>query len=245
MPACFFPRTTFPMSRRQTHGFTLVEIAIVLVIIGLLLGGILRGSELITSARVRALISQQDGIKAAYYGFAERFRASPGDYEQATLNIRGATQNGNGNGRIESATIPNESILAWEHLTQAGFLSPTYVYNATESALTTLSNSYGVYQQIIYDGVYGGGTTAAPSPLRHNIKTGSQIPVHILAEADRKIDDGMPNTGGFQFSRYQGNAPAAPTDGTSAAPACTSATTAAGMWNATNGSNNCGAASLL
>ena len=100
-------------------------------------------------------------------------------------------------------------------------------------------------QQDDHDGVYGGGTTGAPSPIRHNIKTGSQIPVHILAEADRKIDDGMPNTGSFQFSRYQGNAPTAPTDGTAVPPACTSATTAAGVWNVTNGSNNCGAASLL
>ena len=233
------------MSRRSSQGFSIVEIAIVLVIIGLLLGGILRGSELITGARVRALVSQQDGIKAAYFGFVERYRAVPGDYVQATPNIRGATQNGNGNGRIESATVPNESILAWEHLTQAGFLSPTFVYSAAESALTSPSNSSGVFLQMIYDGVYASGTTAAPNAPRHNIKTGSQIPVHILAEADRKIDDGMPNSGGFQFSRYQGNAPAAPTDGTSTAPACTSATTAAGMWNATNGSNNCGAATLL
>ncbi|HYJ20307.1 MAG TPA: prepilin-type N-terminal cleavage/methylation domain-containing protein, partial [Burkholderiales bacterium] len=52
------------MNRKQ-QGFTLIEIAIVLVIIGLLLGGILKGQELITSARVRNLISQQDGVKAA------------------------------------------------------------------------------------------------------------------------------------------------------------------------------------
>ncbi len=233
------------MSPRRSQGFTLIEIAIVLVIIGLLLGGILRAAELITSARVRALISQQDSIKTAYYGFDERFRALPGDYSRATLTIRGATQNGNGNGMIENSTVPNESILAWEHLTQSGFLTPTFVYNATESTRTTLSNSYGVFLHIINDGVYGGGTTGAPSPIRHNIKTGSQIPVHILAEADRKIDDGMPNTGSFQFSRYQGNAPTAPTDGTAVPPACTSATTAAGVWNVTNGSNNCGAASLL
>jgi prepilin-type N-terminal cleavage/methylation domain-containing protein len=233
------------MSRRQTHGFTLIEIAMVLVIIGLLLGGILKASELITSARVRELITRQDGVKAAFFGFEERFRAVPGDYVQATLNIRGATQNGNGNGRIESTTVPNESILAWEHLTQSGFLSPTFVYNATESTQTTLSNSSGAFLQIIYDGVYGGGTTAAPGPLRHNIKTGSQIPVHVLAEADRKIDDGLPNTGGFQFSRYQGNGAVEPTDGGTAAPACTSATTAAGIWNSTNGSTNCGGASLL
>ena len=53
------------------NGFTLIEVAIVLVIIGLLLGGILKGQELITGARVRNLISQQDGIKAAFFGFQD------------------------------------------------------------------------------------------------------------------------------------------------------------------------------
>jgi len=71
------------------------------------------------------------------------------------------------------------------------------------------------------------------------------VPVDIIVEVDRKIDDGLPNTGGFQFSRYQGNGAAAPTDGSGTTPTCTSATTAAGVWNATNGSTNCGGASLL
>ena len=74
------------MAQKQT-GFTLIEIAIVLVIIGLLLGGVLKGQELITSARVRNLISQQDGVKAAFFGFQDRFRAFPGDYSGATANI--------------------------------------------------------------------------------------------------------------------------------------------------------------
>ena len=65
---------------RKQQGFTLIEIAIVLVIIGLLLGGVLKGQELITSARVRNLISQQDGVKVAYFGFLDRYRALPGDY---------------------------------------------------------------------------------------------------------------------------------------------------------------------
>ena len=75
------------MNRKYAQGFTLIEIAIVLVIIGLLLGGILKGQELITSARVRNLISQQDGVKAAFFGFQDRFRALPGDYTAATTNI--------------------------------------------------------------------------------------------------------------------------------------------------------------
>ena len=92
-------------TQRNQQGFTLIEIAIVLVIIGLLLGGILKGQELITSARVRSLISQQDGIKAAFYGFQDRYRALPGDYASASTNIlmttTGANADGNGNGRVD------------------------------------------------------------------------------------------------------------------------------------------------
>src|SRR4030095_7269589 len=73
--------------QRRNNGFTLIEIAIVLVIIGLLLGGVLKGQELITGARVRNLASQQDGVKAAYFGFLDRYRALPGDYIAASTNI--------------------------------------------------------------------------------------------------------------------------------------------------------------
>ena len=69
---------------KKQSGFTLVEIAIVLVIIGLLLGGILKGQELITSARVRNLADQNSGIQAAYYGFIDRYRQIPGDMPTAT-----------------------------------------------------------------------------------------------------------------------------------------------------------------
>ena len=235
--------------KRKQQGFTLIEIAIVLVIIGLLLGGILKGQELITSARVRNLISQQDGVKAAFFGFQDRFRAFPGDYTAAATNIVGVSTaacnsgNGNGNGRVE--TTNQENVLAWEHLSKAGFITGTYTCAATEGPTTSPVNPYGVYMQLVFDGIYGAGAAGAEEAQRHNIKSGSQVPVDIIAEMDRKIDDGAPNTGGFQFSRYQGNGAAAPTDGAAAQPACTSATTAAGVWNATNGSTNCGGASLL
>jgi prepilin-type N-terminal cleavage/methylation domain-containing protein len=108
---------------KQT-GFTLIEIAIVMVIIGLLLGGILKGQELFNSARIRNLISQQDGVKAAYFGFLDRFRTPPGDYGMATTHISGTTTNGNGNGQVQSVLVArSKTYRGVEHISRAGFIN--------------------------------------------------------------------------------------------------------------------------
>jgi prepilin-type N-terminal cleavage/methylation domain-containing protein len=236
-------------TRKPQQGFTLIEIAIVLVIIGLLLGGILKGQELITSARVRNLISQQDGIKAAFYGFQDRYRALPGDYATATQNIQmtttGTTGNGNGNGRIETAaapangSTPDEHILVWEHLSRSGFINGNYVLATPIGDATTPKNPYGQYVQLAYDNIYA--VPAGTAILRHNLKTGNQVPVEIIAEVDRKIDDGNGTTGSFVFAEFSatGTAPSAP----AASGACMTAT---GIWTLTGQTQvNCGGASLM
>ena len=239
------------MKRKHNQGFTLIEIAIVLVIIGLLLGGVLKGQELITSARVRNLISQQDGIKAAFFGFQDRFRALPGDYTAATANITGANGNGNGNGQIESAATPvggskvQEDILAWDHLSHAGFINGSYTFATapTDNPPSNPKNPYSIYLQLVYDSAWG---VAGNTIVKHNVKTGSQVPVEILAEVDRKIDDGLPYTGGFQFSPYAagtGNPPAV--GATLLSPNCVNTSTVPPSWTTTSGSTNCAAASLL
>ncbi|MBI2293571.1 MAG: prepilin-type N-terminal cleavage/methylation domain-containing protein, partial [Betaproteobacteria bacterium] len=96
-------------------GFTLIEIAIVLVIIGLLLGAVLKGQELIQSARVRNLAATQNEVTVAFFGFRDRYRAYPGDYSQASTNLA-ATTDGNGDGQILLNGAMLESIAAWEHL---------------------------------------------------------------------------------------------------------------------------------
>jgi len=229
------------MKRQQ--GFTLIEIAIVLVIIGLLLGGVLKGQELITSARVRNLISQQDGIKAAYFGFLDRYRALPGDYSQAVANIANvaALSDGNNNGRIESilggGTI-DEHIGAWDHLSKSGFINGSYNYAVVpETTASTPTNPYARFLRIIYDNAYGAGGGAN----RHNLKTGNQIPSDLMAEIDRKIDDGNPVGGTFQFSTYDGGGAGgvAPVGG--AANQCYVGT----AWSSTTVDTNCGGASLF
>src|SRR5476649_1788794 len=82
--------------KRQQSGFTLVEIAIVLVIIGLLLGGILKGQEMIVQAKVKNSISDFSGVSAAYYGYQDRYRAIPGDDIGANRWTTPAATPGNG-----------------------------------------------------------------------------------------------------------------------------------------------------
>ena len=75
---------------KQT-GFTLIELAIVLVIIGLLLGGVLRGQELINSARVKNITRDFQNVQVYIYGYQDRFRALPGDDAIAATHLTGAT----------------------------------------------------------------------------------------------------------------------------------------------------------
>jgi len=221
------------MSLRKQQGFTLIEIAIVLVIIGLLLGGILQGQSLINSARVRNLISQMDGVKAAFYGFQDRYRALPGDISDVTV-IPGASTPGNGNGQIEAG---KESVAVWDHLSHAGFITGAYTGGpAVDGTGTTPTNPWGAYIQLIYDKVYDPSATAT---LRHNLKTGNQVPVEVIAEVDRKIDDGNALGGIMRFSAYASTNSTAP-----AAADCYVAAT--GVWNAAStGQTNCGAAILF
>ena len=245
---------------RQQNGFTLLEIAIMLVIIGLTIGGVVAGQELLTSARVRTLISQQEDIKIAFLGFRDRFRALPGDYDAASINIfcTPACSNGDGNGLITGITDTpaapiNEYIAVWEHLSNAGFINGNYSYAAINGPTSTPMFMFGQYPTLKYDAVYSGTASA-----RHNLKTGNQIPSHILAEVDRKVDDGYATTGSYRFSAFApstsgtgivvsrdsstglGLDPSTPTG-----PGSCYSATGPSYWSEASSASNCGAASLI
>ena len=132
--------------KSQQSGFTLVEIAIVLVIIGLLLGGILKGQELINSAKAKSFAQDFRTIQTALYGFQDRYKALPGDFSGARLtgSINGATpttvtataSNGQIDGNWDSPTAGEESCLFWQHLRLAGFLAGPTVVDCTAGSDT-------------------------------------------------------------------------------------------------------------
>lgn len=188
------------MNKYRQSGFTLVEIAIVLVIIGLLLGGILKGQELINSARVRNLADQNSGVQAAYYGFIDRFRQVPGDWAAADATTAIGTTiglGGNGNGRIDHGLL--EASAAWEQLSKAGFIQGSYNPNNQASAPAIAD-----YPEFSPENAFNGSLVLSrndgyvddnAATARLNLHLGPNVPVNVSRELDVKVDDGRPTTG--------------------------------------------------
>jgi prepilin-type N-terminal cleavage/methylation domain-containing protein len=177
-------------------GFTLVEIAIVLVIIGLLLGGILKGQEMITQAKIKNVIADMTGVSAAMYGYQDRYRALPGDDKLASR--WGLTPPGTaGNGVIEGTYVPaaatNETALFWDHLRRAGFVSGT----GTDSPFNAVTGKMGVQTGDGSGAAPGGvlGTAAGTNLFSGLIMCSANLPDKIAISVDSQTDDGKGSTG--------------------------------------------------
>lgn len=137
-------------------GFTLVELAIVLVIIGLIIGGVLVGKDLIHAAENRSLITQYQGYVAAVHTFQLKYRGLPGDLRNAT-DFWGAldtdnttcqplssddlkTCNGNGDKVLGTVGFFNERFRFWQHLANAELIAGQY---------TGVTGSGGTYHNIM------------------------------------------------------------------------------------------------
>jgi prepilin-type N-terminal cleavage/methylation domain-containing protein len=120
------------------NGFTLVELAIVITIIGLLIGGILKGQQMVAQARLSATIAQVQGYTAAVHSFRDRFDNLPGDISFAQARLPGCVAasscyNGNGDSRVgplmtpwrndNLAPLTTENTQFWKHLAMADLIS--------------------------------------------------------------------------------------------------------------------------
>jgi prepilin-type N-terminal cleavage/methylation domain-containing protein len=189
--------------KRQQSGFTLVEIAIVLVIIGLLLGGILKGQELINSAKVKNLANDFRVIPTYIYAYQDRFKSLPGDDNAAASHLAGppaatnATTPGTlGNGVIEgkwnTPTATDESYLFWQHVRMANLAAgPTDTADATYIPLNAVGGKLGV-------------SSATPALIQIKNMTGtyqvcsSGIQGRFAKQLDVQVDDGNTQTGSMR-----------------------------------------------
>ncbi len=204
------------MKSKQT-GFTLIEIAIVLVIIGLLLGGVLKGQELINSARVKNLATDFRNIPVYIYGYQDRYRALPGDdatIGTANTHLAGGTacapaaanKCAVGNGVIDGAwnnqDITTESYVFWQHVRLAGLApGPTDTTLAPAAYLPT--NSAGGFIGIQSNNA-NFTTITQNSAGAASLMTGSYIICsegilgRFAAQLDVTMDDGNTDTGSMR-----------------------------------------------
>jgi prepilin-type N-terminal cleavage/methylation domain-containing protein len=193
---------------KKQAGFTLIELAIVLVIIGLLLGGVLKGQELITQAKIKNVANDLNGVIVGIYAYQDRYRRLPGDDPGAATRWTGAGAiSGDGNnviaGDYNSATAANESRLFWHHLRLAGFVSGDSSSLATGST-QPLNAAGGI------TGVQSGGLGLTGTI----ICTGS-LPAKIAQSLDSQLDDGSSAAGSVR-SLLEGTPPTAVTGATAA-----------------------------
>ena len=183
---------------KQQSGFTLVEIAIVLVIIGLLLGGVLKGQELVNNAKVKNLANDFRGISTFVYAYQDRFRALPGDDNAAATHLNGGTTatspadsigNARINGNWNSATPADESYLFWQHVRLAGLATGT---TDTAAADYRPRNSEGGVIGVTSDTLIG--EPSQPYPAAFYICS-QGIQGRFVRQLDTTLDDGNTQTG--------------------------------------------------
>ena len=214
--------------KRAQSGFTLIEIAIVLVIIGLLLGGVLKGQQLIDSAKVKNLANDFRNIPVFIYGYQDKFKALPGD-DAAVVAHLGATatpattpsgKQGNGviDGYWNSITATDESVLFWQHVRLAGLAPGETTVNVAVGNTYIPTNSAGGNI-----GIQSGTTVATSSPIldaSSNAIRGAYVICSagilgkFVKQLDTTMDDGNTATGSMMATLTTGyviGAPATPT----------------------------------
>lgn len=204
-------------TNKTLSGFTLIELSIVLVIIGLVVGGVLVGQDLVKGAERRAVIKQMSEYETAIITFKVKYNSLAGDTNNASTWFTGAS-NGDGNGIIDQ---PLEYLYLWQHLGYAGLIRGNYtgaliggdVVAGQNAPKSIISSGYVAVPDDLDTGaqISGGtdittgvnnilqfyiGTTAPNADIGSRIVCGGGIVSNQFAYLiDKKVDDGIADKG--------------------------------------------------
>lgn len=205
--------------KSRQAGFTLVEIAIVLVIVGLLLAGVLKGQELIENSRVKSAANDMNGIAAAYNSYLDRYKRLPGDDGPALGDLTGrggswaaVTAFGDNNGTIVAAAAntfiggAGDAVGFFQHLRAAGFLAG----NPADAGVNAFpTNAWG--------GRIGIANVALQGRLQARLLVClGNVPGKAARALDTQLDDGNGVTGSLRATLGTNNI--VPAAGVLAAP---------------------------
>ncbi|MGH8720657.1 MAG: type II secretion system protein [Burkholderiales bacterium] len=208
-----------PVRRAVQQGFTLVEIAIVLVVIGLLLAAIFKGEELIIQSRVKSVIADFSGVSVAFHGYYDRYGALPGDDARAAARWAAAA-GGDGDGQV-SGTYNNgnaacvagvESCSWWDHLRRAEFISGAGATQPSNVAGGLIGVQSGNGTAPTYAPVLGGPAGAGGFIVA--ILCSANLPEKIAIAVDTQLDDGVRTTGTLRGILQAAPNPPIPADAT-------------------------------
>ena len=181
--------------KNVNRGFSLIEVAIAVLVIGLVATFSLKGKELIQTARLRSTIDQVESIRIAVNTFVDKYGALPGDLKNAKELIDNSLENGNGDGNFETIA---DSQRFWSHLSKSGLISFEQINGCPASKLggyftvsSKLNGKPGVWL------VLSKGTS-------DNRRFSGILTPENARYIDRAIDTGLPESGDVQVMKGEG-----------------------------------------
>jgi len=198
------------------NGFTLVELSIVLVVIGLIIGGVLSGRQIMTNAQITNAVNAVQAYTAQFQTYIQNYGAMPGDDANATTRFSNAgipsvteTSNGTLEGVFDSASAIDETQLIWADLRAAGLVK------GAGSDTSQPSNPFG--------GIYGfqNGAFTGDAVFTTNVLCLSGVPGDAAMAIDARLDDGISNTGSVMAGESASSAVSTAYDSASTYVLCT------------------------
>jgi prepilin-type N-terminal cleavage/methylation domain-containing protein len=211
------------ISKKSQKGFTLVELAIVLVIIGLIVSGVLVGQDLIKAAELRATVRQHQEFQVAVNTFLGKYNGIPGDVDSAKYGLGGGCDGsadlGDGDGLIEDVapgttdardTHNGEVSCFWGDLTTDGKELIKGVFNGHEGAASATTNDVvgeNMPQMKVTQNGWGVFTDGSENYFITGVSGSNASDTYVtvntfvpidLFDIDNKIDDGLPLSGSVQ-----------------------------------------------